>query len=102
MKDYRGEDILGPWITEVLEEQERQEHKRALAFVKQKYMSIENEFPRRNRLDKNFPAELAIWNAVQEVEKLEPNRHLTDAVNLLQQAKDKVADYYDAYLSKKV
>ena len=54
--------------------------------------------PRRIRLDKNMPAELAIWEAMQAVEKLEPNVHLTEAVNLLSKAKDKVADYFDAYL----
>lgn len=60
-----------------------------------KNMQTENEIPRRNRLDLNTPAELAIHNAMQEVEKLAADTRLTDAINLLQQAKDKVSDFVD-------
>lgn len=54
-----------------------------------------SKFPRRNRLDKNTPAELAIRNAMLEVEKAGAHPLLTDAVILLGQAKDKVADFVD-------
>lgn len=52
--------------------------------------------PRRSRLDLNTPAELAITNAMQEVEKAGCHTMLTDAINLLQKAKDCVSDYVDA------
>jgi hypothetical protein len=54
-----------------------------------------NDFPRRNRLDLNEPAELAIHNAIQEVEKLPADERLTRAVTLLSEAKDMVADFID-------
>lgn len=54
-----------------------------------------NEFPRRNKLYEMTPAELAIYNAIQEVEKVGADPLLTDAVILLTQAKEKVADYID-------
>jgi hypothetical protein len=53
------------------------------------------EFPRRNRLDLNTPAELAIVNAMYEVEKLGADVKLTEAIILLQKAKDLIADYVD-------
>lgn len=55
-----------------------------------------NTIPRRIRLDLLTPAEKAIYDAVQEVEKVGADPLLTDAVVLLQQARDKVADYVDA------
>lgn len=55
-------------------------------------------FPRKNRLDLYTPAEVAIYNAVQEVEKLGADVKLTEAVILLSQAKDKVGDYINAQL----
>ena len=51
--------------------------------------------PRRNRLYLNIPAELAIFNAIQEVEKLPGDVRLTDAVILLGKAKDLVADFVE-------
>jgi hypothetical protein len=54
-----------------------------------------NIIPRRIRLDLMKPAELLIYNAVQEVEKLGADVLLTEAVNLLQQARDKVSDHID-------
>lgn len=54
-----------------------------------------NDFPRRNKLDELTPAEKAIYDAIQEVEKVGADVLLTDAVILLGQAKDKVADYVD-------
>ena len=44
---------------------------------------MENEIPRRNRLDLNTPAEKAIYDAIQEVEKVGANPKLTDVVVML-------------------
>jgi hypothetical protein len=52
---------------------------------------------RRHRLDLNQPAELAIYNAMQEVEKMPADERLTKAVTLLSEAKNLVADYIDAH-----
>lgn len=52
--------------------------------------------PRRNRLDLNTPAELAIYNAMQEVEKMPANVKLTEAVTLLAKSKDLVSDFVDS------
>jgi hypothetical protein len=57
---------------------------------------VKNTIPRRARLYLNEPAERAIFDAMQEVEKLPPDIGLTDAVILLQQARDKVSDYIDS------
>lgn len=62
-------------------------------------MKIENGIPRRNRLDLNKPAELAIYQAIQEVERLGADPRLTEAVNNLSIAKDSVADYIDETLN---
>lgn len=51
--------------------------------------------PRRIRLDLMEPAEKAIQDAMQEVEKLPADPKLTDAVVLLSQAKDLVSDFID-------
>lgn len=56
---------------------------------------MNNQIPRRNRLDLLTPAELAIYKAVLEVEKIGSNLLLTDAIILLNQAKNKVADFVD-------
>lgn len=55
----------------------------------------DKEIPRRNRLDLSTPAELAIRQAVNAVEAAGCHPLLTDAVNLLNQAREKVADYVD-------
>jgi hypothetical protein len=55
----------------------------------------ESDIPRRSYINKMTPAELAIWNAMQEVEKLPADIRLTDAVNLLKDAQNKVSDYVD-------
>lgn len=60
------------------------------------------ETPRRNRLDLYTPAEKAIHDAMQEVEKAGADVKLTEAVMLLQKAKDCVADYVDANIISKV
>ena len=51
--------------------------------------------PRRNRLDLNKPAELAIRNAMSEVEKLPADAGLTEAIISLQNAFERVADFID-------
>lgn len=58
-------------------------------------MENENTIPRRNQMDKCVPAELAIFNAIQEVEKLGADTSLTDAVVKLIQAKELVSNYID-------
>lgn len=52
--------------------------------------------PRRNRLELMTPAELAIREAVLKVEELGCDTRLTDAVMLLGEAQEKVADYIDS------
>lgn len=51
--------------------------------------------PRRIRLDQNSAAELAIRSAIHAVEALPADVRLTDAVVLLQEARENVADYVD-------
>lgn len=58
------------------------------------------EIPRRSRLDLNVPAELAIINAVNEIEKMGCDVRLTDAINLLHQAKGLVSDHVDENLNE--
>ena len=53
------------------------------------------KIPRRIQLEKLTPAELAIRNAVLAVEEMPADVRLTDAVVLLQKAKEKVADFVD-------
>lgn len=50
---------------------------------------------RRNRLDLMTPCELAIYNAMQEVEKMPADVTLTEAVILLGKAKNLVSDFID-------
>lgn len=52
-------------------------------------------FPRRNDLTLQTPAETAIRNAVLIVEAAGAHPLLTDAVLLLQQAREKVADFVE-------
>jgi hypothetical protein len=58
-------------------------------------MEMINGVPRRNRIDLNTPAELAIYNAMGEVEKCGASENLTKAVTLLQDAKDALADHIE-------
>lgn len=58
-------------------------------------MKLVNGIPRRNRIDLLTPAEKSIYDAMQEVEEIGADIKLTDAVTLLQQARDKVADYIE-------
>ena len=56
---------------------------------------FDDAIPRRARLDKLTPAEKAIWDAMQEVEKLPADVRLTDAVIKLGEARALVADFVD-------
>lgn len=59
-----------------------------------------NGFPRRNRLDLNNPAEIAIDNAIRQVEKMPADERLTEAVILLSNAKSIVSDFIDSKLER--
>lgn len=52
-------------------------------------------FPRRNRIDLFSDAEQAILQAKKAVEKAGCDPLLTDAIELLSQAQNKVADYVE-------
>jgi len=56
---------------------------------------MKDEIKRRNRLDLMSPAELAIFNAMQEVEKTGADERLTEATILLDKARGAVADFID-------
>lgn len=61
-------------------------------------MSMElsdNGHPRRNRTDLHTPAELAICEAVRAVEAAGAHPLLTEAVQLLTWAKNRVADFVE-------
>jgi hypothetical protein len=53
------------------------------------------DWPRRASVPHMVPAELAIRDALVSVEKAGAHPLLTDAVNLLSQAREKVADFVD-------
>ena len=57
---------------------------------------LKNGVPRRMRLDLLTPNELLVYNVGQEVEKMGADVLLTDAVILLQQVREKLADYVEA------
>ena len=59
-----------------------------------------NDFPRKIQLQLNERSELAIRNAVNEVEKMGADVRLTNAVVLLSQALDIVADFIDNKVSE--
>lgn len=52
-------------------------------------------FPRRGRLDHMTIAELGIYTVIGTIEELGADILLTEAIVLLQQAREKVADYID-------
>ena len=68
--------------------------------TKQAVMEMINGIPRRNRLDLNTSAELAIYNAIGEVEKCGASVSLTKVVTLLQEAKNALADHIEGIESK--
>lgn len=59
-------------------------------------MSHDHDIPRRCCVDRMTPAELAITRAMELVEEAGCHSRLTDAVILLQDARDAVADYVDS------
>ena len=58
-------------------------------------MIAEWSIPRRARLDLNTSAELSIRAAIDAVEAVGCHLLLTEAVNLLTEAREKVADFVD-------
>lgn len=62
-------------------------------------MENKNEIPRRNRMDLWEPSEKLIQHTVWEIEKMGADVRLTNAVNLLSQAKDLVSDFIDERIS---
>lgn len=56
---------------------------------------------RRVRIDLSTPAEIAIRNAMNEVEKMTADTRLTDAIIKLQEALCHVSDYVDDQIIKK-
>lgn len=58
-------------------------------------MTMKPTIPRRSRLEENTAAELAIRAAVEAVEAVGCHTLLTEAVELLVNARHKVADYVD-------
>lgn len=63
--------------------------------VQQNGYGMNETIPRRIRMDNWTPAETAIYQAMQKVEEAGADVRLTDAVILLQQAREMVADYVD-------
>jgi len=59
------------------------------------------DFPRRARTDLLTPAEDAIREAAMKIELMEADERLTDALELLDKAQNKVADYVDEQLNLK-
>ena len=55
------------------------------------------DIPRRIRIDKLIPAETAVREATLAVEDLPAHPLLTEAVILLEQARHKIADWYDGH-----
>lgn len=78
----------------------RSEHNDGEYPVKQKPMKSTENLPRRIRIDQSVPAELAIRNAVDEIEKMGADVRLTNAQVLLEKARELVADYVDENLNK--
>ena len=56
---------------------------------------VENNVPRRARVDLNKPAELAIRKAAEEIENLGASVKLTDALNFIFKALDLVSDFIE-------
>lgn len=54
-----------------------------------------NGIPRRNRIDLMSNSELAIYKAMVQVEKEGAHLILTDVINLLAQAKEKLSNFID-------
>lgn len=63
---------------------------------------VDYGIPRRSRIDLHTPAEAAIRAAVHAVEAAGAHPLLTDAVNLLSEAGNKVADFVELDLDRPV
>jgi hypothetical protein len=63
---------------------------------------MSDEIPRRNQINRWTAAERLIDAAVQEVEAVGADVRLTDAVNLLQAARESVADYIDGIDGRRI
>lgn len=63
--------------------------------MKEETKNNEDGIPRRSRMDMWSRSERAIWDAMQAVEEEGAHPLLTEAVLLLQQAKDKVSDWVE-------
>lgn len=61
-----------------------------------------NDWPRRRRVDLWSPEETAINNALQEVEKMGADPLLTMATVLLSEAQERVVDFIDQEIGKKL
>lgn len=57
---------------------------------------METETPRRMRMDLRFAPETKIYEAMNSIEEMPADVRLTDAVQLLSQAAEKVADFIDS------
>lgn len=58
-------------------------------------MDENNNIPRRAMLTTMVPAELGIHEAVNKIELLGADERLTNAINLMWQAKEMISDYVD-------
>ncbi len=56
---------------------------------------MEKEILRRYQVDQYTPAEKAIYDAIQEVEKMGASHALTDIVLMLIEAKESLHDFID-------
>jgi len=63
-------------------------------------MPEDYKIPRRCRIDLHTPAEKAIRDAMAAVENMAADKLLTEAVTLLDAAREKVADFVDRELAK--
>lgn len=61
----------------------------------------EHTTPRRNQINKMSPTEVAILSTIRVVENLGADVRLTDAVVLLQAARESVADFLDGVDSRR-
>ncbi len=58
-------------------------------------MEMRDGFPRRNNADHTTPAEKALSNALYAIEAAGAHTLLTEASELLQQARNKVSDWVE-------
>jgi len=56
---------------------------------------LDNVIPRRSTTYGMSRAELAIYEAMRIIEEMRADKRLTEALDLLEQAREKVADFID-------